>query len=132
MLQVKLRILDNTLRLRLDRTEVNGLAHGEPQGSVIQFPGGEALGYRLEPTSGETSASFDDREITLCVPRQQLEAWAKDEQQVGIRASLSVADGVLALLIEKDFECLEPRSGEDQGNRFVNPKAMQDNSDRPG
>lgn len=121
---MKLRILDSTLRLRLDRAEVEALGRGEAQQATTHFPGGEAFGYRLEPTSGILSATFDGRGITLCVPSKQLHAWAKDEQLVGIRESLTLSDGMLMLLIEKDFECLEPRSGEDQSNRFVNPKAM--------
>lgn len=120
---MKLRVLDNTLRLRLDRTEVNALGRGEAQAAATSFPGGEVFGYRLEPTMGKANAVFDGRGITLYVPKQQLEAWAKDEQQVGISESLPLAHGALALLIEKDFECLEPRVGEDQSNRFVNPKA---------
>lgn len=120
---MKLRILNSTLRLRLDRAEVEALGRGQAQEAATQFPGGEIFGYRLEPTAGEICATFDRRGITLCVPSQQLRAWAKDDQQVGIRESLSLSDGALELLIEKDFECLEPRAGEDQSNRFVNPKA---------
>jgi hypothetical protein len=121
---MKLRILDSTLRLRLDRAEVEALGRGEAQQAATRFPGGEAFGYRLEPTSEGIGATYDDRGITLRVPSEQLQAWVLDEQQVGICESLALSDGVLVLLIEKDFECLEPRKGEDQSNRFVNPKAL--------
>ena len=62
--------------------------------------------------------------IVLKITKAKLLAWAADEYQVGIRESLPTANHNLELLIEKDFECLEPRSGEDQSNRFVNPKAL--------
>ncbi len=120
---MKLRLLDNTLRLRLDRREVDALGQGEPQGAVTQFPGGEEFAYRIEPTSGAVAAAANAQGITVFVPALQLQAWAQDDQQVGIRECLPLAAGSLTLLIEKDFECLEPRSGEDQSNRFVNPKA---------
>ena len=60
----------------------------------------------------------------LRIAKAKLLAWVADEYQVGIRESLPTANLNLELLIEKDFECLEPRSGEDQSNRFVNPKAL--------
>jgi hypothetical protein len=121
---MKLRVLDSTLRFRLDRAEVEALGGGQPQEAATHFPGGEVFGYRLVPTSGEIGAVFDRRGITLSIPSDRLLAWAQDEQQVDIQETLSPSDGSLALLIEKDLECLEPRGGEDPSNRFVNPKAI--------
>lgn len=121
---MKLRVLDNTLRFRLDRAEVEALGGGQAQEAATHFPSGEVFGYRLVPTSREIHAVFDARGITLSIPSDRLLAWAQDERQVGIEETLSLSDGTLALLIEKDFECLEPRAGEDQSNRFANPKAI--------
>ena len=41
---------------------------------------------------------------------------------MSIVAEQCLGEGALKLLIEKDFECLDPRDGEDQSNRFRNPR----------
>ena len=119
---MKLRILDSTIRLRLDRAEVDHLGAGRSLMSTTTFPGGGVFSYLLQ-TADTTQAAFEGGCITISVAEQTLVAWARDDQQVGISDQLPLASGQLSLLVEKDFECLEPRSGEDQSNRFVNPKA---------
>ncbi len=42
---------------------------------------------------------------------------------VGILEKMPLAHGILTVLIEKDFECLDPRLDQSQVNRFPNPKA---------
>lgn len=120
---MKLRILDNTLRLRLDRHEVEQLGAGTGLKAETRFPGGEVFCYRIDAASAELTVTKDQDGIRLCLPKQQLAGWAADEAQVGIYANLPLAEGFLALTIEKDFECLDPRDGENQSNRFSNPKA---------
>ena len=122
---MKLRILDNAIRLRLDRSEVDDIAAGQPLVAETHFPDGQVFGYQLTAVADVTEAVFDGSVITLRIAQATLLSWAADEHQVGIRESLPTAEGNLELLIEKDFECLETRSGEDQSNRFVNPKALR-------
>ena len=88
------------------------------------FPSGRVFGYQLTATEKASEAEFDGSAIVLNITKAKLLAWATDDYQVSIRESLPTAKHNLELLIEKDFECLEPRSGEDQSNRFVNPKAL--------
>ena len=122
---MKLRILDNAIRLRLDRSEVDDIAAGQPLVASTHFPDGQVFGYQLTAVADVTEAVFDGSVITLRIDRATLLSWAADEHQVGIRESLPTGEGNLELLIEKDFECLEPRGGEDQSNRFVNPQALR-------
>ena len=121
---MKIRILDNAIRLRLDRSEVDDIAAGQALMASTYFPGGQIFGYQLTAAANASEAVFDGSAIVLRITQATLLAWATDEHQVGIRESLPTAEGNLELLIEKDFECLEPRSGEDQSNRFMNPKAL--------
>ena len=121
---MKLRILENAIRLRLDRSEVDDIAAGQALVASTHFPDGQVFGYQLTAVADVTEAVFDGSVITLRIAQATLLSWAVDEHQVGIRESLPTAEGNLELLIEKDFECLEPRIGEDQSNRFVNPKAL--------
>ena len=120
---MKIRILDDSVRLRLDRDEVDAVGRGEPVESATRFPHGSAFRYRLEAGAARTSATFDDGCITLRVTSDEARTWAETETTVAITAEETLGSGTLTLLIEKDFECLEPRDGENQSNRFRNPGA---------
>ena len=79
---------------------------------------------RLRLLPGDAAeAEFSAGAITVRLPANVLKTWAEDETAVSIRESFELAEGALAVLVEKDFECLEPRAGESQANRFQNPKA---------
>lgn len=119
---MKIRILDNTIRLRLDRAEVDQIGAGSRVGGATYFPGGETFCYALEPADAPCSAEFCDGVIKIVISVGAAAAWASDETQVGIYETLALSTGSLELSIEKDFECLEPRRGENQSNRFKNPK----------
>ena len=120
---MKLRILDDSIRLRLERSEVEALATGSDVAAHTHFPDGRIFGYRLR-ASTDTTAAFADDTITVSLPAADVSAWSADESAVSLRAELDVAGGRLSVLVEKDFECLEPRPGESQANRFRNPKAL--------
>ena len=115
---MKLRLHAGSLRLRLSQSEVTRLHDtGEVHDAVVFTPGKE-LSYTLETgASDDTTASFDDGKITVCLPTRLAMQWIETDQ-IGIEAST----GDLKLLIEKDFECLhrEPEAGEDS---FPNPLA---------
>ena len=89
------------------------------------FPGGETFRYALEPAGAACAAcaaEFRDGVIRIVISASAAADWAGDEAQVGIYETLLLPTGTLVLSIEKDFECLEPRGGENQSNRFKNPK----------
>ena len=121
---MKVRILANTLRLRLDRSEVDQIGAGSRVLGSTDFPGGETFRYSLEPAGADCTAEFRDGVIRIVISVRAAAAWANDGAQVGIYETLALPTGSLSLLIEKDFECLEPRGGENQSNRFANPKAL--------
>ncbi len=120
---MKIRILDDSVRLRLDRDEVDAVGRGDAVESTTRFPHGSAFRYRLETGAARTSAAFDDGCITLRVSSDDARTWAETETAVAITGEESLGNGTLRLLIEKDFECLDPRDGENQSNRFRNPSA---------
>jgi len=120
---VKLRLLDDSIRLRLSRSDVltvddKGVVEGQ-----TRFPGGASFTYALESVArGEASADFANGRLLVRLPAGDVKSWAHDDDAVSLRAELAVADGgSLKLLVEKDFECLTPREGEDQGDMFPNP-----------
>ncbi len=119
---MKLRFDNDSLRLRLDRDEVDALGRGESATSVAHFPDGRALHWRLEARGNALDATFADGLVCVSMPLATARRWANDDTEVSVRGQLSAPPGTLSLLIEKDFECLEPRVGESQRNRFANPK----------
>lgn len=112
---MKLRILDDTLRLRLTRSEVARLgAGGRVEVRTCFGPGpGETLTYALVVSeSGERlRARFEGGRITVTMPRAMAEPWTRTgvvDGPVGFEGEQDVGGGRrLRLLVEKDFACLD-------------------------
>jgi len=127
---MKLRIRDDSLRLRLTVSEVDRIGSGQAVTGRTRFPGGSTLIYTLRPDAGceEMTASFDPPAgvIEVCIPAADGRTWQADSAQVGLNARLRLADeATLALLIEKDFACLDPGVQEDQSDTFERPGTLQ-------
>ena len=122
---MKLRIKDNSVRLRLARSEVDAL---RDRGEVVArtgFPGGRVMQYRVEssPASVNPAALFSDNVITVRWPEAEVTQGANSEQ-ISLSGEQTLDDGdLLTILVEKDFACLTPREGEDESDRFPNPDA---------
>jgi Family of unknown function (DUF7009) len=123
---MKLRLLDDSIRLRLSQSEVAAAhEHGVVEGQT-RFPDGSAFTFVLEAleSSSEASASFAGGRLVVRLPAQEISAWANDDTAVSLRGELELPlGGPLKLLVEKDFRCISPRADEDQSDLFVNPDA---------
>lgn len=115
---MKLRIRDNSLRLRLSRTEVGQLASSGECAATMALAAGE-FRYRVitELAAARPTAAFGDGCVTVSLPAPIVAAWARSES-VSIRGE----DGPLSILVEKDFVCLKPRAGEDESDLFPHPQ----------
>jgi hypothetical protein len=124
---MKLRIMGDSIRLRLARSEVRALEQGGRVAQSTRFPGGESFTYELvsSPAAADASARFQASRLTVTLPRDTAMSWCRSET-VGIRAAPSLQTGELSLLIEKDFPCLTPRAGEDESDRFSRPAGQAD------
>jgi len=120
---MKIRILENSLRLRLKQSEVKQLAEEGSVNQVIEFGVQTALHYTLEKSASETiKASFSDSRIVVEVPHILAENWAQSNE-VSLSETMSIGENkILKVLIEKDFKCLTIRPGEDESDMFPNPK----------
>lgn len=119
---MKLRIRGDSLRLRLSQAEIARLRETGAVEDRIHF-GDRSLDYALVRADVVApGARFDGDRIEVAIPDGVARAWA-DSEQVGIEAEQALASGTLRLLIEKDFKCLAPRAGEDDGDAFPNPGA---------
>jgi hypothetical protein len=120
---VKIRIKDNSIRLRLSRGEVDTMRDNGVVTATTGFPGGRQFSYSLEssPASVNPAAFYSDNEITVRLPETIVLAWATTEQ-VSVAGEQVLDDGEkLTILVEKDFACLAPRDGEDESDMFVHP-----------
>ncbi|NIL94407.1 MAG: hypothetical protein GTO71_08205 [Woeseiaceae bacterium] len=125
---MKLRIRDNSLRLRLTRTEVDTLRDEGIVQARTAFPGGRELRYEVEssPASVKPGAFLSNTTVTVRLPETAVRAWASSDQ-VSIEGELQHTNGdKLTILVEKDFACLAPREGEDESDMFPHPAAGTD------
>jgi hypothetical protein len=122
---LKLRILDNSIRLRLTQSEVqkvstDGLVRGR-----VRFAGSNSFDYVLEssPATVTPEAHISNNVLTVRVPNMDIRQWA-DSDKISIDSEQVLDDGErLRILVEKDFHCLAPRTGEDESEMFPHPEA---------
>jgi len=123
---MKLRILGDTLRMRLAQGEVAQLRDAGQVDQTIHFGAGDeqAIRYevRSEPDIETMSATLEGLSIVVRIPRAVVVNWA-DGTEVSLRHTQPREDGELAILVEKDFQCLVPRDGEQDGDGFPHPEA---------
>ncbi|MCU1290047.1 MAG: hypothetical protein JWN60_2276 [Acidobacteria bacterium] len=123
--KMKLRIRENSLRLRLTKSEVAKIGEGGAVQETVEFGGEPAqrLIYAIEVKNNleNSTAVFDAGSITVFIPKAQAVKWAQTNQ-IGIEAEKSIdGEKTLRILIEKDFSCLEPRAGEEDADTFAHP-----------
>ena len=121
---MKLRIRDNSVRLRLTRGDVDKLRDDGLVTARTGFPGGRDFQYVVEssPASVKPGAFLSECVITVRLPETTVLAWANSEQ-VSIRGEQLLDDDTLTILVEKDFACLAPREGEDESDMYPHPSA---------
>ena len=121
---MKIRILGNSVRFRLTRSEVKtlctkGYIENQTKFNTDVF----TYAVRLVADSEKLNSQFRDNTITLNLPQSLGSNWHKTEQ-VGFSETTAFSNnGSLSLLLEKDFTCLDERL-EDQSDNYPNPKAL--------
>jgi hypothetical protein len=123
---MKLRIKGDSLRLRVSRSEVARLLVGDCLEETIHFsPEASAkftYALRQAASVSRLTVHYTENRVAILIPADQAHAWGEIDQ-VGIAEDISLGNlGSLALLIEKDFACLD-RSEEDNEDAFPNPNA---------
>jgi hypothetical protein len=117
---MKLRIHGNSVRLRLNRTDLRLFAANGRIDDWVQFPGAR-LSYTLEcsPSVKDIRTRYEGPTIRILVPPEMAWKWANSDQ-VGIGCDGPIGPSVL---IEKDFQCLhrEDAQENDDFDCFPNP-----------
>jgi hypothetical protein len=122
---MKLRIRGNSIRIRLDRLEIEQLAQHGLVEDKIEFGAtdDEALHYSIEwrEQNSPLSAEFAPNAIRIFSPRDIADTLTSTND-ISLESEQIVAEGrILRLLVEKDFACLTTRSNEDDTHAFENP-----------
>jgi hypothetical protein len=122
---LKLRVLDNSIRLRLTQSEVQKISTDGLVRGRVRFAGSHTFDYVLEssPATVAPEAHISNNVLTVRVPTMDITQWA-DSEKVSIDSEQVLDDGErLRILVEKDFHCLSPREGEDESDMYPHPQA---------
>ena len=121
---MKLRIRGNSIRLRLTQSEVAQFGKTGKVCENVEFgyakPG---LSYQLYSTVEDETmqARFENNCLYVGIPIVNAEHWVNsDVVEIEARQALD-GDGILRILVEKDFACLTERENEDDSDSFMNP-----------
>ena len=100
---MKLRIHRNSLRLRLNRSDVEQLRKAGTCAEVLKFGPDSQLMYTLEASAHVKTldAQYRQNRIRVLIPLEMVQQWADSDQ---ISLSQSASDSGPSLLIEKDFQ----------------------------
>jgi hypothetical protein len=118
---MKLRLRQNSVRLRLTRTEVQRLAEGQAIEESVAFAPGDGSTFRYRVCSSAAIsggvATFQAGCVAVELPSSQVTSWATGTEE-GIY--FDTAWGI-KVAVEKDFKCLDPRTEEDESDAFDHP-----------
>ena len=109
---MKLRFTPNSVRLRLNQTEVTKFAESGLLSERVDFPGPTPTSFvyslRLATDSGQGLAHLEKGAFTVTVPREQAKIWANTPKEVGLYYKHDLPGGRnLRISIEKDFQCVD-------------------------
>jgi len=116
--RMKLRIRDNSLRLRLTRKEVACLRDERRVASAIRFSATRVLTYSVmsSPDANVIAVDYDRDVIIVVLPLRLAEEWAENSDEITIEG----LDSGVQILVEKDFQCLHG-PGKLDSEAFPNP-----------
>ncbi len=123
---MKLRLRENSIRLRLLQSEVEQLRETGNVSERITFGVSslETMTYSLR-VSGEADkiyAQLTENRIEIFLPVKIAENWA-DTNEVGLYKTQKIGDsGDLEIIVEKDFVCVERPLDKDNKDAFPHPK----------
>ena len=116
---MKLRLKENSIRLRLLRSEVAALTEKGAVYETVQF-GERIFTYSItSEDAGGISAHFLADHILVKIPGTLARDWAENDT-VSLEASQPVGGNgaVLKILIEKDFVCVSRPEDPDNADAF--------------
>ena len=127
---MKLRILKQSIRIRLTQGEVLSLGEGSPVSAELKLGplDTQKLVYTVTPDESAALLGVDMRqaEIVITLPAGMARELAHTERVTIEEVLTQDPDLTVKVCIEKDFQCLKPRSGDQDEDSFPHPSADQE------
>ena len=114
---MKVRLFEDSVRVRLSQREVMDLATGQVLRSIIHFGIGQ-LEIEIRSQDEGLDASFEDGRISIGVNRPQCVEWSVNDAE-----GLYAMSGSCKIALEKDYACLH-KTGEANKGTFPNPVSL--------
>ncbi len=121
---MKLRITSNSLRLRISKSDLARFMQSGRIEETIRFTADAAAKFSFGLEKSDTLRTilirYQPQAVTVLIPASEARDWA-DGNQVGIYGDVGIGASRLAVIVEKDFACLD---GTDRDNldTFPNPQ----------
>jgi hypothetical protein len=120
---MKLRLRGNSIRVRLDRRDIDRLTeHGRVDDAVCFGPG-RTFSYAVEvgpAPRGRPTVHYTEGYLTLRIDPGDAEEWRAGDR-VGFDHNQSVDGGAVRVLLEKDFACVDRPSEQEEDNAYAFP-----------
>ena len=124
---MKVRILGNSVRLRIKMHEADAIRETGWIEEVLEFGPSESDKLRFRIVTGEETFAIEQQgmQISVIVPRAVIDEWTSTDM-VGFEEKITTSKGRdISVLIEKDFACLDGEREDEEGS-YPNP--MEDAS----
>lgn len=122
---MKMRIKDNSIRLRLTKTDVDDLRNKKTVGSKTVVSSSEMFQYSLQVSSEvkNISAQFIDGKISVSISAEMANILT-ETNEITVKGHQENGEAEkLFLLIEKDLQCLD-QTEESQDDMYENPNSV--------
>ena len=119
---MKIRILGNTIRLRIKMFESDTIRDTGVIEEVLEFGPEEADKLKFQIRTGEDKFAIDQNlmHVAIIVPRDVIEKWITTDM-VGFEEVITTPKGKeIKVLIEKDWACLDNDRENEEGS-YPNP-----------
>lgn len=122
---MKLRLRENSIRMRLLKSEIAQLGKEGVVSEKIRFSVDQKITYtiRVDQTASKIFSRFENAEITVNIPADLARNWIETEK-VGLEHYQSIdKEPGLDIMLEKDFVCLTRPMDGDNLDAFPNPES---------
>jgi Family of unknown function (DUF7009) len=122
---MKLRIRGNSIRIRMDRKDLAKLLHCGRVIDAARFGPGvdRALTYAVEVGPAPRKrphADYVAGRLLVTIDRDDVEEWSQGDH-VGFDHAQAVEGGVVRVILEKDFACLDRSAGQEAEDAWAFP-----------
>ncbi|MEO1712711.1 MAG: hypothetical protein AAFU60_05190 [Bacteroidota bacterium] len=115
---MKVRCVDQSVRIRLRRSDIAQLLETGRIQVQLNGPGTFTLTYLLQTDEGDgLRCSQQGSELKFSLPAREISQWAQSNE-VGIERTLPTSGADFHFLLEKDFPCKD-RPDEDKADFFT-------------